>query len=216
MFLNQPDADAIDALVARVEARTGAQVVTAIVAKADAYTELPWTAFALGASIAALALVVADLLNPQWASSIAALLHAVTILGAGAVCALLAVFVEPFARLFLRSDRSEVEVRQYAESLFLRRELFATSRRTAVLVLVSLFERRIEILADAGYRDRVTEEQWRVVPSRMTPLLKAGRLREALEQGLRGLEEALLGCGFSAAGAVPDELPNRPIEEEGI
>jgi hypothetical protein len=47
-------------------------------------------------------------------------------------------------------------------------------------------------------------------------MLKAGRLREALEQGLRGLEEALLGCGFSAGRAVPDELPNRPIEEEGI
>lgn len=215
MFLTPPDADAVNALVARVEARTGAQVVTAIVGKSDAYPELPWAAFALGASLAACALVVADLLRPQWITSATALLHAVTILGAGASCALLVVFVEPFARLFLRATRSEGEVRQYAEAFFLRRELFATRGRTGVLILVSLFERRIEIVADAGFREGVAEGRWQQVTARMTRPLKAGALREALEEGLRGVEELLLGCGFWGSGSEPDELPNAPIEEEG-
>src|SRR5206468_3641109 len=82
--------------------------------------------------------------------------QAAIILAAGAASALLAVFVPAFARLFLRKVRAEVEVRQYAQSMFLDRHVFAAPGRRGVLVLVSLFERRIEILADAGFRDRLT------------------------------------------------------------
>ena len=54
MFLTKAEADAIDAQVARLESRTGVQVVTAVVGKSDTYAELPWKAFALGASLAGL------------------------------------------------------------------------------------------------------------------------------------------------------------------
>ena len=51
-----------------------------------------------------------------------------------------------FGRLFLRQSRIDSEVRQYSESMFLRRSLFATSRRTGILILISLFERRVDIV----------------------------------------------------------------------
>ena len=57
-----------------------------------------------------------------------------------------------FARLFLRKSRAAVEVLQYAKMQFLDRELFATPNRTAILVLVSMLERRVVILADKGLR----------------------------------------------------------------
>jgi len=57
LFLSQVEADAIEARVAHVEARTGAQVVTAIVDRSDAYPELVWKAFALGIAVAALLVV---------------------------------------------------------------------------------------------------------------------------------------------------------------
>ena len=72
------------------------------------------------------------------------------------------------ARLFLRPTRSIVEVR-YAESLFLLSPLMAR-RHICILILVSLFERRIEIPADAGCNDRVTDAEWQGVIARMTPL----------------------------------------------
>jgi putative membrane protein len=208
-------AKTLDALVARVEARTGVQVATAIVGKADAYAELPWMAFALGAAVAALATVAADLLRPQWATEGMAALQAVAILGAGAVPALLAVFVPPFARLFLRPVRSEVEVRQYAESLFLRHRLFATRERRAVLLLVSRFERRIEVLADEGVASRVPTEAWEEVVGRMTPLLRRGQAEEALVEGVEATGAALAARGFSGRPEDANELPDRTIEEEG-
>ena len=77
-----------------------------------------------------------------------------------------------FARLFLRAARRDVEVRQYAQSLFLTRGLFGTRDRTAVLILISLFERRIEILPDVGLHGRVSETDWQTVIARMTPHLR--------------------------------------------
>jgi putative membrane protein len=215
MFLNQVEADAIDAQVAGVESRTGVEVVTAIVGKSDTYVELPWKAFAMGASGAAFAVVIADVWRPEWVTAATALLHAVTILGAGAASALLAVFVPAFGRLFLRATRVEVEVRQHAESLFLTRELFRTSQRTAVLVLVSLFERRIEILPDTGLHARVTEADWHTVIARMTPRLREARPFHALQEGLTALEALLAAKGFRGDAARDHPLPDRPIEERG-
>jgi len=151
LFLNQAEVAAVDARIAAIEAAAGVEVVAAVIGKADAYPELPWTAFAVGASLAAFATVVADRLRPDWAMVPATLVAAVTILGVGAVCALAAVFIPAFARLFLRAPRCEVEVREHARSLFLERELFRTRERTGILILVSLFERRIELLPDTGF-----------------------------------------------------------------
>jgi putative membrane protein len=215
MFLSEAEADAIDAQIGRLEARTGVQVVTAAIGKSDSYAELPWKAFALGAALAGFAVVLADTAWPQWVTSQTALILATTILGAGAASALLAVFVPPFSRLFLRAARCDLEVRQYAQSLFLKRELFRTDGRTGVLILVSVFERRVEILPDAGLRARVSETEWGAVIARMTPRLRESRPFHALQEGLAALEDLLVSRGFQP-GAGPNELPDRPIEERGV
>jgi putative membrane protein len=205
----------LEALVARVEARTGVQVATASVGKADAYAELPWMAFALGVAVAALATVAADVVRPQWAVAGTAALQAVATLASGAALALLAVFAPPFARLFLRPVRSEVEVRQYAESLFLRHALFATRERRAVLLLVCRFERRIEILADEGVRSRVPAVEWERVVERMAPRLRRGRPEDALAEGVEAIESVLAARGFVRTPGDANELPDRTIQEEG-
>jgi len=216
MFLTNDEADAIDAQVARVEARTGVQIATAVAGKSDTYVELPWKAFALGASLAAFGVVIADLWRPDWVTSATALLHAITILGVGATSALLAVFVPAFGRLFLRAARRELEVRQLAQSMFLTREMFCTPQRTAVLVLISLFERRIEILPDTGLHDRVTEPDWRAVIARMTPRLREARPFHALQEGIAAIEALLAARGFHGGTPGTNVLPDTPIEERGV
>jgi putative membrane protein len=188
--------------------------VPAVIGKADTYPEAPWLAFAAGAAFSALGLVAADALHPAWVTASTAMLHAMTILGAGAACALAAAFVTPVARLFLRGPRVEDEVRQYAESLFLRRALFATRERCGVLVLVSLFERRIEIVADTGFAARVSEADWHGVIARMTPHLRERRPFEALRASLAAVDELLAARGFTAHGGG-NELPDGVIEERG-
>jgi putative membrane protein len=136
-------------------------------------------------------------------------------LAAGAVCALLTVFSTPFARLLLRRQRAEIEVRQYAESLFLRRGLSATRQRSGVLLVVSLFERRIEIVADSGFAGRMTDADWGGVIAQMAPHLRNRRPFEALRDALTTVETLLAARGFRGEAGGPNELPDATIEERG-
>jgi putative membrane protein len=215
MSLSASERDAIDAATTRVEASTGVQVVTALVGKADHYAELPWIAFALGASVAALGAVVADWLRPQWVSAEVALVHTITILGFGAASALATVLLPAYARAFLRDTRRDVEVRHYAESLFLRRELFKTQARNAVLILVCRFERKVEILPDVGLHAKVAEADWQRVIAAMTQPLREERFADALLGGLATLEVMLSDKGLAPRKGERNDLPDRPIEEDG-
>jgi putative membrane protein len=214
MFLSDAESQAIHTQIGQLESRTGVQVMTAVVGKSDTYAELPWKAFALGAALSGFALVVAAALRPQWITAYSVLVCVTTVLGIAAASALLAVFVPPFARLFLSPARRDLEVRQYAQSLFLAREVFRTEGRNGVLILISLFERTTQILPDTGLHPRLGDADWDRVVARMTPLLRDSRPSRALEEGLAALESLLLEKGFQP-GDGRNELPDRPVEERG-
>jgi len=131
----------------------------------------------------------------------------------GAACALACISLPGFARLFLDVHRAEVETRQYAESLFLSHELYATRGRTGVLLLVSLFERQVIMLIDTGLAKRLGRDVSQGIVTRMTMLLAAGLVAKAFEAGLDGLTE-VLGATAPAAEAG-NELPNGILEEKG-
>ncbi len=118
-------------------------------------------------------------------------------------------YVPAVGRAFVGAARAEAEARQCADALFLARELFATPRREAILILVAAFERRVVVVPDAGFRGRVTAAEWRGVVDRMTPSLRRGAVREAFAQGLAALEALLRakGCGpGDGANRLPDDL----------
>ncbi|HSH71098.1 MAG TPA: hypothetical protein VK997_14350, partial [Deferrisomatales bacterium] len=154
--LTGQERERLEGRVAEAEARTGTQLVVAVIDRCDTYPELPWKAFALGVVAASLAGWAARVaLVPGTLAPGEALAGTVAVLAAGAAAALLSVFLPAFARLFLDAQRAELETRQYAESLFLSRELFATTRRNGVLLLVGMFERQVVVLPDRGLIERL-------------------------------------------------------------
>ena len=182
---------------------------------ADLYPELPWRAFALGASLAGLIALAIDIGRPDWLSAQALLMQTLAILSGGAVAGLVAMRVPSFAKLFLGLERAKAETRQCAESLFLTRELFATPRRDAVLILVSQFEHRIVIVPDVYCRGRVTTSEWEAVVAQMTPKLREGRTADAFSAGLGAVEALLTGKGFVAtADARGNVLPDTLLRGE--
>jgi putative membrane protein len=212
LFLSHVEADAIETRIAHVEARTGAQVVTAIVSRSDAYPELVWKAFALGIAIAALLVVVLDVVRPDWMSAYAVWSNVTPIFGVGAANAILALVLPAYARLYLNRVRCHGEVRQCAQAMFLERQLFKTRARNGVLLFASVFERRVELLADVGFHGRVEEHEWRTVIDAMTPSLATARPAEALTRGLGHVEALLSAKGFVGTGRR-NELSDRPIDE---
>ncbi|MGC1521521.1 MAG: TPM domain-containing protein [Steroidobacteraceae bacterium] len=206
MLPSQAEIDALDLQIARVHAATGVRVVAAEIGKADTYEELPWKAFALGASFAALAMAGTDALCPRCATQHLTVLSAAIALAAGALAALFTIYVPAFGRLFLHAAKCELEVGQYAQALFLRRELFDTPHRDAVLILVSRFERRVHILPDTGLRNAVGQAAWQVVIERMKPALRQSRTADALQAGIAAVEELLVRTGYQGgAGSGPSD-----------
>ena len=197
MPVSEKEQQQINSLVARFEAGTGIQAVAAIVGKADAYPEIPWKAYAIGSALGALTILLPLSPLADWSVSTLIAFHAMTILGTGAVFAVLAVFIPSIGRLFLDRLRAVGEVRQYAQALFLEREFFRTSDRCAVLVLIGNFERTAVILADKG--------------------LAAFAPAEELERIAAAMEPAIAGRGPAAAfeiafDALTDLFKLRPVD----
>lgn len=195
-----------------VEKNADVQVVLAVVDRCDVYAELPWKAFALGSSVAGLLVALLNMPGTGWIPGASVLIAVSATLAVGVVCALLCVVVPTFARLFMETHRAEVEVRQYADSLFLSRELFATRRRTGILMLVSLFERRVVVLPDTGLSERLSQNAIREVIARMTTPLASGQVAYAFEEGLNSLESIL--AATATGKLVENELPDGIIEGE--
>ena len=214
MPLTEQDRTNISTRVGELEARTEAQVVAAIVGKSDSYPEAPWKAFALGATTAALACVIWQLLAARgWSADTPETGHVLVILGGGALLALLTMLHAPFARLFVDRIRRDVEATQFAQALFFRRGLDRTRSRVGILLLVSLFERKVVILADAGFDGRIDARDWEGLTRRITLLLRHSTPAIALRAGLDAMEAMLLERGFAGSG-ITDELTDMPLEAE--
>lgn len=200
--IGNDEAKAIERDIAAVEAATGAQVVAAIVPRADDYPEAPWRAFALAAGLAAFIAWAADLYRPDWVTPAAMLAQSLAILGAGGLAAIAARYVPAARRALVRAGRMRGEVRQCAEVMFLARELFATPNRSAILILVAELERHVVIVPDAAYRGRVSTTEWQAIVDRMTPQLATGAVREAFGAGLAALQALLVAKGFASADGI--------------
>jgi uncharacterized membrane protein len=202
-------------LLARVgafETITGVQLITTMWPRCDDYPEIPWKAFAAGGAFGTLTMVLAWLVPGFGAlHAMAGLTAGMTlmfVLGAALVSAGFAVAMPPYARLFLSAARAEGEVRQAAQALFLEHELFDTSARTGVLMMVAAFERRVVVLADRGLRARLPAGALDDVVAAMTAPLRSGAWPGAFAAGIGKLETIVSAQGFGGGNddALPDNL----------
>lgn len=215
MFLDAAAETAVKQRIAALEAATGVEAVTAVIARADSYPEVPWKAFALGASAAALVAVGVTLFEPGWEAFYAVAETALAVLAAGAAAALATVWITPLARLFVSRARRETEVRQSAQAMFFEGGLHRTRRRDGILVLVSLFEREVVVLTDVGLQDRLKAAELAPVIAAITARLRHGELRDGLLDGLTMLEAALAAQGFRAEPGDTSELSDAVIQQKG-
>lgn len=216
MYINTDQAARINDLASEVEQHTGNEVVVAIAGKCDSYPEIPWKAFAVASSTGALLILAHALLWPAraagWLSIPLALAAA---LGAGIAAALLSILWPAFGRLFLDRFRAETEIDQYARALFLERELFRTRDRTGILILISLFERRMVILPDTGAAGLLAPAALQKIVHDTTPHLRRKERFQALVSALASLEAELLRAGPVSRQKSANELPDEIIQRKG-
>ena len=99
--------------------------------------------------------------------------------------------------------------RDRALDVFAELSVWDTREKNGVLIYVLLAERDVEIVADRGFDERVSPEEWQAVCTTIERGFRAGRWREGALEGVAGVTQ-LLAREFPSDGANADEQPNRP------
>ena len=103
---------------------------------------------------------------------------------------------------------SGMSPRERAIQMFAALGVWDTSYNNGVLIYVLLADRDVEIVADRGFGEKVSAEQWTDVCHEMEQAFAAGHFESGALRGIEGVSR-LVAQHFPAADR--DELPNRPV-----
>jgi putative membrane protein len=105
----------------------------------------------------------------------------------------------------------DAEVEEKALVSFIEQELHHTRDRTGILILISLFEHRVQVLADSGINAKVPEHTWEEIVETIIIGLKSDDTCNAVCKAVERCGE-LLQKNFPIKEDDSDELPNLIIE----
>jgi putative membrane protein len=115
-------------------------------------------------------------------------------------------------RLVTPDDRMDLQVRRRAEAAFYEHGLHKTREGSGILIMISLLERRVQILADHAIDEKVPPATWDTVVQQLLQAIKEGRAAEGLCRAIAQCG-ALLAEHFPARrGDNPDELRNDLVQ----
>jgi putative membrane protein len=100
-----------------------------------------------------------------------------------------------------------------AEQAFYKHGLHNTKDRTGILILVSLLERRVHVLADKGINDRVPAGTWDGLVNGIIDGIRTGQATDAICAAIAECGALLAQDSPAGSGDNPNELPDRLIQE---
>lgn len=109
-------------------------------------------------------------------------------------------------------DRMKKEVRLHAESAFFRHGITATEGATGVLIFISFFEKRVELLVDYKIRQKIENKEWEEVVNNIIKGIKSDNFIDVLSNEIVRCGE-ILSKDFPRKSDDIDELDNKPVIE---
>lgn len=211
--LTAEERERIRLAVHAAEQHTNAEIVPMIVSRSGLYRDAQHrSGLLLSLAVLTLMLTTEIVWLPWgWHGSNAAWLVLMTIAayGVGVWLGTLA----PCIRFLTPMDRLQHKVRLRAERAFTQHAVSQTREHTGVLILVSLLEHQIYVLADQSIAQRVPSGRWSSVVEAAVGRLKGGDLVGGLCQGIQVCGTLLAEVSPSRSGDNPDELSNELVIE---
>lgn len=99
-----------------------------------------------------------------------------------------------------------------AKDQFARLSMHQTRRRNAVLLYFAPKSQHFAIYADVGLHEKCGQEFWQAIVDEMTPMLKQGKITEAIVQAVDKVGE-VLARHFPPEPGDQNELPNQVARE---
>lgn len=198
-FFSEAEKKRIQEAVEAAEAKTSGEIVPMVVSASSRYSEVDL----YGVVVGLLAGMLAEWLwSDPWGSPYFNLWPAFGALLGFVLCRF------PAVKRRLASKRRIAEaVDCFALASFTQEGLHHTRDHAGVLILISLLEHQVEILADRGIDEKVEPGAWDNIIQLLTDGLKAGRPCDALCQAIERCGE-ILAAHFPRAEDDRNELPN--------
>jgi putative membrane protein len=205
-FFTPEEQERIRQAVAAAEQQTAGEIVPMVVGASARYAEIEIAGMGIGLVAGTVASFV---FQDPWAAIHSQLLWPLAGAAVGSiVCAIPAV-----KRNLISQDRIIEAVHLRSLAAFTAQGLHYTKANTGILILASLLEHRVEVLADRGVNEKVVAGTWNEVVQILTAGLKSGTACDAFCKAIERCGE-ILAQHFPRPPDDRDELPNKLVTEE--
>ena len=120
--------------------------------------------------------------------------------------------ISAIKRALTGSEVVSTEVHEKAMSLFIENNLHHTKDRNGILIMVSLLEHRVEIVADKGINDKMKEGSWDEIVAKLISSIKKDELVDGICMAIRMCSDQLAE-NFPAKEENPNELSNKLVTD---
>jgi putative membrane protein len=188
-FLSAEERERIKACVAEVEKTTAGEIVPMLVPSSYDYSKAE--------IMGGLCLSLPVSMLAAWTFGVHNTWSFLGVFAALFVAAYFAVKLVPgLKRLFIPASEMDEEVHEGAVVSFYEHNLHETRDRTGVMIYVSVFERKVVVLADKGINAKVGQGQWQEIVDMVVAGIKSGKAADSLC-------DAVTRCGEIIAGHFP-------------
>jgi putative membrane protein len=185
--------------VIAAESKTAGEIVPMLVTSSARYTEVELIGLIVGLLVG---MVAEFLWSDPWGSQFLNLWPV-----AGALVGFLLCRIPAIKRLVTPRSRVAEAVHSLALASFTQHGLHYTRDHTGILILVSLLEHRVEVLADRGINAKVEAGTWREISKILVDGLKSKQACEAFCRAIARSGE-ILAMHFPRQPDDKDELPD--------
>jgi putative membrane protein len=201
-FFTEPEKERIRQAVIAAESKTAGEIVPMIVTSSARYSEVEMLGLIIGLFAG---MVIEWFWSDPWGSPYFQLWPVF-----GALIGFLVSRI-PAVKLFLASNRRIAEaVHTLGLASFTEQGLHYTKDHTGILILISLLEHRVEVLADRGINQKVSAGTWDEIVRIVTAGFKSGQACDAFCKAIERCGD-ILATHFPRQANDQDELPNRLI-----
>jgi len=187
-LFSEQDLARIKAAVEDAEKRTSGEIVPFVVERSDDYERAVWRGASAAGGLVVLMFLSLHAFTALWLPFTLPVVLAVIMMAFGAGI-LVTHFLPSVKRLLAGRTLLRKRVSQRAAEAFIAEEVFATRERTGILLFVSLLERQVLVVGDAGINAHVKQEEWDDVVQSVVRGIRKGSAAE-------GIVEAIGKCGL--------------------